>query len=475
MSLGAAVDVRARGRFPGAGCALALLALAPACGDSGGGPEPTPATVERTAVATGPYNTLSAVVTAILQDADSVRVRYGIRGAALDSTTPVMRAGDSVDVQVLGLVPETEYRLLLVAYGEGDPVLSDTLSLATGALPADLPQYQTGGTSPSPGYVAFAAGTYGIVIDNTGRVVWYRQLPSGMTLNFQPQPNGRYLTHPVTAPAGDTEPWVEIDALGAITRHLGCINGLRSRFHDIMVTTDGSYWLLCDDTRTMDLTAFGGDAAAQVTGTVVQHVSAERALLFEWNAFDHFDITDLDQQSRTGPMVNWTHGNALDLDAEGNLVVSFRSLSEITKISTTSGAVIWRMGGLRNQFTYQESGLPFTRQHGVRITAPGRLQLFDNLGEQTGSRAERYEFIEAMHTVRRTEAFSASPDVTSLLGGSTQPLPGGRILVAYGNANRVQEYDDAGAVVWEILGDPGYIFRAERIASLYAPGVGTPR
>ena len=117
MSLGAAVDVRARGRFPGAGCALALLALAPACGDSGGSPEPTPATVERTAVATGPYNTLSAVVTAILQDADSVRVRYGIRGAALDSTTPVMPAGDSVDVQVLGLVPETEYRLLLVAYG----------------------------------------------------------------------------------------------------------------------------------------------------------------------------------------------------------------------------------------------------------------------------------------------------------------------------------------------------------------------
>jgi len=44
-----------------------------------------------------------------------------------------------------------------------------------------------------------------------------------------------------------------------------------------------------------------------------------------------------------------------------------------------------------------------------------------------------------------------------------------------GNANRVQEYDSAGRVVWEIQGDPGYIFRAERIASLYAPGVGTPR
>ena len=402
-------------------------------------------------------------------------VRYGLLGTPLDSTTPATIAHDSQQLDVLGLLPGTVYQMQVVAYGNDLSAMSDTLEFTTGNLPADLPSYQAGGSSPSPGFVAFAANAYGIVIDNTGRVVWYRQLPGGMTLNFQPQPTGRYLTQPVTAAAGDLTPWAEIDPSGTITRTLGCANGLHSRFHDIIVLPDGSYWLMCDDTRLMDLTSVGGVAAAQVTGTVVQHVSATGTLLFEWNAFDHFDITDLDLQSRTGPTVNWTHGNALDLDAEGNLLVSFRSLSEITKIDVASGAVIWRMGGLRNQFTYEESGLPFTRQHGVRVIAPGQLQLFDNLGEQEGSRAERYEFVEATHTVRRTAAFSSSPDVTSLLGGSTQPLPGGRILVAYGNANRVQEYDSSGAVVWEILGDPGYIFRAERIASLYAPGVGTPR
>ena len=118
----------------------------------------------------------------------------------------------------------------------------------------------------------------------------------------------------------------------------------------------GHYWLMCDDTRVMDLTSVGGVAAAQVTGTVIQHVSATGTLLFEWNAFDHFDITDLEQQSRTGPMVNWTHGNALDLDAAGNLLVSFRSLSEITKIDVATGEVIWRLGGLRNQFIYEDPG-----------------------------------------------------------------------------------------------------------------------
>jgi hypothetical protein len=48
------------------------------------------------------------------------------------------------------------------------------------------------------------------------------------------------------------------------------------------------------------------------------------------------------------------------------------------------------------------------------------------------------------------------------------------VLVAYGNGNRVQEYDAAGNVVWEIHGNPGYVFRAQRIVSLYRPGAGTP-
>jgi hypothetical protein len=39
----------------------------------------------------------------------------------------------------------------------------------------------------------------------------------------------------------------------------------------------------------------------------------------------------------------------------------------------------------------------------------------------------------------------------------------------------VQEYDGDGAVVWEIEGDAGYIFRAQRIISLYHPEIGLVR
>jgi len=39
----------------------------------------------------------------------------------------------------------------------------------------------------------------------------------------------------------------------------------------------------------------------------------------------------------------------------------------------------------------------------------------------------------------------------------------------------VEEYDAAGNVMWRIEGDAGYVFRAQRIRSLYEPGVGTAR
>jgi hypothetical protein len=213
-----------------------------------------------------------------------------------------------------------------------------------------------------------------------------------------------------------------------------------------------------------------------VTGTVVQHVGADGALRFQWSPFDHFQITDLEPAERTGASVNWTHGNALDVTADGNLIVSFRSLGEITKIDGRTGAVIWRMGGRRNQFTFVGTGTPaFARQHNVREYVPGALVLLDNLGDPAESRAEHYVVDEATRTARLVRSHGAVPAAVTQIGGSVQPLAGDRTLVSFGTAGRVEEYDASGRITWQIQGPAGYVFRAQRIRSLYAPGVGTAR
>ena len=464
------------GRSP----AIATLLLTAGCGVSENvlGPEvcPRPA-VSSSSVSAVSGNVLAALVTASVNGADSAAVRFGPVGAMLGSSTPTAPAADPVTIPIFGLQAANDYRMQVVAFNDCGSAAGEYLSFSTGQLPDDLPAYVAGGNDPASGYVVFAAGDYGLVIDNTGRVVWYHHFPGGAGLSFQPQPNGRYTARPPPA-AGAPAAWVEVDPLGSLTRKLGCARGLPARLHDLLTEPDGSFWVLCDEIRTVDLSSQGRSPEERVVGTAVQHIGAAGELLFEWTTFDNFeiDLRDLDEADMSGPAINWTHGNALDLDADGNLLISFRNLNEITKVDTRTGAVIWRMGGSRNQFTFEDvAAVPFVRQHSVRAVSPGQLLLLDNLGEPGRSRAELYQYDKGRRTVRLVVAHASSTGVIAGLGGSTQMLSAGHMLVSFGNGGSVEEYDAVGDLVWRIVGYPGYVFRAQRIRSLYQPGAGDPR
>ncbi len=453
--------------------------LAAACqrDDHGFSPAPiaAPPGILSSSVTANAVNVLSAVVSVRLRDADSVVVRYGIT-PAVDSATPAVAVqGDSAIVPVFGLLPGTPYSFHVVAHGHG-VTAGPALQLTTDTLPADLPRFTASGLDPSPGFVVFAAGLYGLAIDNTGRVVWYLRFPSGPGLNFKAERTGRYFARPALSIPNSRYRWVEIDPLGNVIRSLGCVADREPRFHDLIAEPTGAYWIMCDEVRTLDLSRVGGQPNAKVTGTTIQHVGASGELLFQWSPFDHFDITDLEPASRAGSNVNWTHGNSIDLDSDGNLFVSFRNLNELTKIDTRTGRVLARIGGSKNQFIFQEpSGPSFSFQHALRVTAQGQLLLLDNLGDSTSSRVLRYDIDPVAATARLVGSYVPSPAAISVSGGSAQELPGGRTLVSFGPAGRVEEYDASGRVVWRIEGNPGYVFRAQRIRSLYQPGVGSSR
>ncbi len=421
----------------------------------------------------GTANVLSITVTLELRNADSVAIGYERAGSlGMDWTPALTLPPQQAEVVVLGLEPETTYRLQALAWHGHGSRSQEVGVMTTGALPADLPTYNASGDHPSPGFVAFAAGAYGLVIDNTGRVVWYHRFPNGPGLNFMAQPNGRYVARPSTPDPTDQEAWIEVDPAGRVTRMLPCHGSLSPRPHDILALGDGSYWLLCDEVRTLDLRGLGGLEQARVTGTAVQHVGTSGELLFQWTPFSEFALADLGPDILASPTINWTHGNALDLAADGTLVVSFRNLNEVTGIDTRTGRVKWRLGGEQSDFTFVGALPPaFVGQHGVRLVG-GEMQLLDNLGDPAESRVERYRLDPAARTATLVAAFAPSVRVVARLGGTTQALANGHTLVSYGNGGRVEEYDAAGRVVWQILGSAGYVFRAQRIQSLYTPGTG---
>ena len=454
------------------------LMIVCACSDHPTGSATAAPTIGKAVVTANEHNVLSAVASAAVSDADSIAVvfRRADDTMSADTSAAVLVRNGHADVSMLGLRPSTKYNVRLVAWAGDRSTTGDVIVFSTAALPADLPSYTAAGTDPSPGFVVFASGPYAIAIDNSGRIVWYRRFPHTAGLAFVAQANGRYFARPTSPDPADSEHWVELNALGEVVRQLPCTGGLVSRPHDLIVQPGGSYWLMCDDVRVVDLSSQGGQSNAKVTGTAIQHIGADGRPLFLWSPFDHLDITDLDPSKRAGSTVNWTHGNALDLDSEGNIMISFRNLEEVTRINGTTGAVLSRLGGRKNQFTISGStNPPFAQQHSARLSSANEIILLDNLGNPSESRAERYTLDWASMTAKMTGSFGSSPGVVTAIGGSVQSLPAGRMLVSFGTAGRVEEYDAAGNVVWRIDGNPGYVFRAQRINSLYAPGAGTTR
>lgn len=453
-----------------------LSALGTACTEA---VEPEPCALPRilhAEVQPNDRNVLSAIVVAELASSDSVAVQYRTSGQSYSTTPPVKVTDGSVELPVLGLISRTEYEIRVAAYNTCGVLTSPSAFFTSGTLPDDLPAYSTSGIDPSSGFVVFGARSFGLAIDNTGRIVWYHRFPTGPGLNFQAQPNGRFVARPTPAP-GDPSRWIEIDPLGNHTRSLGCARDLATRLHDMIALPDGSYWLMCDQIREVDLSGSGASAQSLVMGTGVQHLAASGEILFEWSPFDHLDVNlaVLDPSDRTGSVINWTHGNAIDLDTDGNLLISFRNLSEVVKINSRTGAVVWRLGGTSNHFALGNLTVPlFARQHAVRALGNGVIQLLDNLGGSVSS-VERYDIDAERRTVIRRSSHASNAGAIALTGGTAQGLARDRTLVSYGSGGSVEEIDAAGKVVWKIEGNPGYVFRAQRISSLYSPGAGDPR
>lgn len=445
----------------------ALLALAAAaCGDDD--PSGPRATYAGSVAAPLPENGLAAEVVISAEGYDSAWVVLldGPDATPRRSATATFGAATTVTVAVSGMLADRTHELevWLASRGTAGPV--DTVPVATGPLPGWIPAgigYL--GTDTIPGFVLLSLPDGGVVVDNQGRPRWYHHRPNGVLNSVQAHPGGRFTI--LDGADGGDPVFHLLDGLGRETGTLRCAGGRTTRFHDLLIEPDGTTWILCDDTRVMDLSAEGGMADAVVTATVVQRLSPAGELEFEWNSLDHFGITDLPQPDREGPAVNFTHGNGIALDDDGGILLSFRSLSEITKVDPTTGAIRWRLGGLANEFTVVgDPDAGFERQHGLRLAGPAHLQLLDN-GTEPPSRLVRYRLDEDALTATLDWEFIDDPATFTVVGGSSQAVPGGRGLVSFGRAGRVVEVDAAGTRRWELTGLDGiYVFRAERVPDL---------
>ncbi len=316
-------------------------------------------------------------------------------------------------------------------------------------LPDDFPQYYVSEkNNPGTGHYFLDALSrdstkpeYNLIIDTTGFPVYYQ--------HFQPNHRKAFFTyHPqVELLTYYDESLYKFIALNNNLEQVGSYSavGYFTDLHELVLNEDGSYWLFGYDTQPVDVSQIypGGCESALVTGTIIQKIDADSNLVFEWSSWDHFSILDADTGfiDLTSCQFDYCHGNALSFDSLGNILLSSRNMSEITKINAQTGDIIWRMGGYHNQFTFINDTIPFKAQHNIKYLGNQFYSMFDNGNSRIPpfTRAITYQLDEVNMTATLTEDFQQSnpPDFTPFMG-SNQQLENGSHLIGW--AFNLQKY-----------------------------------
>ena len=330
-------------------------------------------------------------------------------------------------------------------------------------LPPDLPALTvtTLANGTSGGYLFLSTTNrwrppyYLMIADDAGQPVYYKRVGS-WAMDFKVQPNG-LLTYFQGGKFYAMDSSYNIVDTFQPGNGYGAADG-----HDLQLLPDGHALLIIWDPQPVDMSQIvaGGVPTATVTGVVIQEQDAAKNVVFQWRSWDHFLITD-SYDSVTSPRVDWTHTNAVELDCDGNLLISSRNLSEITKIDRKSGDIIWRLGGKNNQFTFINDSPPyFFYQHDIRRLPNGHITLFDNRNSPGNrpdlellphySRAVEYALDERAKTATLVWQYRTTPDTFGSVMGNTQRLSNGNTVIGWGSGERLTEGEPDGSTAVEM-------------------------
>ena len=297
---------------------------------------------------------------------------------------------------------------------------------------------------------------WNVIFDNSGQPVWYSKYPDERR-DMKIQHNG-VLTMLARDQGGNHFNGFNTN-YQQITQYW-TTNGYSGDEHELQVLADGTYFLIGLDTETVDMSQYiaGGSTSASVTGDAIQEFTANGDLIFQWRAWDHLNILDEQQFiDLTSSGFDFTHMNSIDVDTDGNILLSSRNTSETTKIDRNTGAIIWRLGGVRSSFTFPNDPLNGPRnQHAVRMVSTNLYTMFDDGNLHNPSVSRGVEFQVDTNKLTATVVWQYPPVPNTALYayymGNAQRLPNGNTLIdwAVGNLPKLTEIAPDGSKAFEM-------------------------
>jgi len=378
---------------------------------------------------------------------------------------PVLKKRSKASAQVIELDAVTPVRLI-----NGKAVPSDFPEIETTIYGETAPGRIFFGTNfPKTGY-----STYIMILENDGSPYFYRRYKEYDELNGL----ARFSAHPATGQLSYHKYEYYDVLLDQTFTEMDTIfpgHGYRADDHELQLLENGHTLLIARETIGIDMNDVidGGRENASVEARHFQELDQNRDVIFEWRSWDYLDIRNTFVDI-TGGGMDYVHMNSVALDFDDHFLISIREFSIIMKIHRITGDVIWKWGGIQNEFNWIDEDRPFAFQHDVRPVKgkPGYYLMFDNGRESNPeySRAVEYKLDTEAMTAKKVWEYADENWYTGWMG-SAQRLSNGNTLIDWPSCDwspnrlgsmRVTEVNANKDVLWEMRSFTNMNYRCRR-------------
>ena len=263
---------------------------------------------------------------------------------------------------------------------------SDVHGFETGKIPFDVVSIKKTllDTSQFKGYILIRnVAPIGSItlLDNEGDIVWYQLYDTAVRRPFIWTKKNTILSQYDSAQIAEHDIYGNNILNLKLTDH-GLANVLH---HEVLVNDKDEIVTLTLDSAKVDLRKFGGKADQYLRADGIVVLTKNGKKVWEWNLLDHYDVksaspSSIDVKQSLG------HANSMVISSDGHYVVSFRDFSQIWKINSQDGSVMWRFG--KGGDFKMDSDYYFRGQHSIYYNKRNELMMFDN-GDRSGKQNSR--------------------------------------------------------------------------------------
>ena len=331
-------------------------------------------------------------------------------------------------------------------------------------------------------FLTAGSGPYAMIVDANGTPIWYHRMASGQgnPTIVEPLPDSAVGITTTSSPSIGT-----LYHLNTWTTQAISTVGIPLDNHELRLLPNGDFMLLSNPKLTgVNLTGLNNYGSnSTMLDCAVQEVDSQGNLVWDWRASTHTDpvkesVVPAGVGTDASP-ADVYHCNSIDVNAAGDVLISFRHMNAVLLVSKSSGNVVWKLGGT----PYNKDGAQiltiqgdpegaFYMQHDARFQPNGDISLFDDHSAAAGvtGAARGVEYALDLGAGKASVVWQYQGAASSSFLGSFRRYADGTNLIGWGayagTANLVfTEVDDAGHDLLDMLfvSHGNWSYRAEKV------------